>query len=150
MNNISLTGNSVRDVTLRYTNEGKAIGTSAIAVRRKFKNQKGEYEADFINFKAFGKTAELMADYVRKGDRFGISGTLQIDQVDKPDGTRSYYTNVLVNDFDFPEKTRQGDAAAPAPRSQQTQQQRPNDYQAPPSEGDPFAGEGLTDDDLPF
>lgn len=116
MNIIALTGNSVRDVELSYTQAGKAIGKGTIAVRRDFKNQQGEYQSDFINFTAFGKTAEIMANHIHKGDKFGINGRLQIDTYDK-DGQRQYFTNVVVNGFDFPDKKReQGQAPQQQPQ----------------------------------
>ena len=58
MNIIALTGNATKDIELTYTQSGTAVGKGSIAVRRDFKNkQTGEYETDFINFTAFGKTA---------------------------------------------------------------------------------------------
>lgn len=137
MNVIALTGNAVKDVELKYTQSGTAIGSGIIAVRRDFKNkQTDEYETDFINFKAFGKTAEIMANHIQKGDKFGINGRLQIDTYEK-DGKRQYFTNVVVNGFDFPDKKRE--------QGQAPQQQ----YSRP----DPFAGNGpieVDDSDLPF
>ena len=107
MNVITLTGNSTKDVALKYTPGGAAIGSGTIAVRRDFKNkQTGEYETDFINFTAFGKTAEIMADYIKKGDKFGISGRLQ-NRTYEQDGQRKYFTEVVVNSFDFPDKKKE-------------------------------------------
>ena len=106
MNVITLTGNAVKDIDLRYSQSGTAIGKGTIAVQRDFKNkQTNEYETDFINFTTFGKQAEIMANHIQKGDKFGITGRLQIDQYDK-DGQRQYFTNVVVNSFDFPNKSK--------------------------------------------
>ncbi len=108
MNIIALTGNATKDIELTYTQSGTAVGKGTIAVRRDFKNkQTGEYETDFINFTAFGKTAEIMANYIHKGDKFGINGRLQIDVYDGQDGQRKYFTNVVVNGFDFPDKKKE-------------------------------------------
>ena len=108
MNIIALTGNATKDIELTYTQSGTAVGKGSIAVRRDFKNkQTGEYETDFINFTAFGKTAEIMANYIHKGDKFGINGRLQIDVFDGQDGQRKYFTNVVVNGFDFPDKKKE-------------------------------------------
>lgn len=105
MNTISLTGRSVKDIELKATPSGSFVGNGTIAVRRDFKNkQTGEYETDFINFVALGKTSEIMADYVRKGDQFGITGRLQIRIWNKDDGTKQYFTEIIVNSFDFPNK----------------------------------------------
>lgn len=140
MNSIALTGNATKDFELKYTPGGVAIAAGTIAVRRDFKNkQSGEYDTDFINLKAFGKTAELICEWVRKGDKFGVNGRLQIDTYDK-DGQRQYFTSVAVSNFDFPDKKR---------NEGQTQQQN---YTR--TDEDPFStGSGpieVSDDDLPF
>ena len=124
MNIITVTGNSVKDIELKATPSGSFVGNGTIAVRRDFKNkQTGEYETDFINFVALGKTAEIMAQYVNKGDHFGITGRLQIRIWNKDDGTKQYFTEIVVNSFDFPQKKKEGASNnqyannnAPAPR----------------------------------
>lgn len=109
MNIITVTGNSVKDIELKATPSGSFVGNGTIAVRRDFKNkQTGEYETDFINFVALGKTAEIMAQYVNKGDHFGITGRLQIRIWNKDDGTKQYFTEIVVNSFDFPQKKKEG------------------------------------------
>lgn len=141
MNVITLTGNAVKDIELRYTPNGKAVGNGTIAVRRDFKNQNGEYETDFINFVSLGKTGEIMANHIKKGDKFGITGRLQIRKWTKDDGSTQYFTEVIVNGFDFPDKKRN------------EQQDNPRRRNEPPvSNNDPFAGQSISisDDSLPF
>jgi single-strand DNA-binding protein len=136
MNVITLTGNATKDIELRYTPNGKAVGNGTIAVRRDFKNQNDEYETDFINLVILGKTAEIMANYVHKGDKFGVTGRLQIRKWEK-EGKTSYFTEVVVNGFDFPDKKKD----KPAPK-QETR-----------VDNDPFQNNGqinISDDDLPF
>lgn len=109
MNIITVTGNSVKDIELKATPSGSFVGNGTIAVRRDFKDkQTGNYETDFINFVALGKTAEIMAQYVNKGDHFGITGRLQIRIWNKDDGTKQYFTEIVVNSFDFPQKKKEG------------------------------------------
>lgn len=106
MNIIALTGNSTKDLELKYTPGGTAVASGTIAVRRDFKNKTtGEYESDFVNFTAFGKTGEIMADHIKKGSKFGINGRLQIRTYDQ-DGERKYFTEIVVNAFDFPDKKK--------------------------------------------
>ena len=149
MNVITLTGNAVKDVELKYSPAGKAIGNGTIAVRRDFKNQNGEYETDFINFVALGKTGEIMANHIKKGDKFGITGRLQIRKWTKDDGSTQYFTEVIVNGFDFPSK----------PRNEELGNSEPRRRNEPPAtntraDDDPFANNGQTidisDDNLPF
>src|SRR5690625_509620 len=135
MNVITLTGNATKDIELKYSQSGTAIGNGTIAVRRDFKDtQTGEYETDFINFTTFGKQAEIMANHIRKGNKFGITGRLQIRTWDNDQGQRQYFTEVIVNGFDFPDRPKQN--------NQQLQ-----------SQSNPFQGAeplDITDSDLPF
>lgn len=133
MNVITLTGNATKDIELKYTPNGKAVASGTIAVRRDFKNQQGEYETDFINFTALGGVSEVMANHIRKGDKFGITGRLQIRRWED-----KYYTEVIVNGFDFPDKKKTSEARQP-------KQNKPV--------SDPFEGQGqinISDEDLPF
>lgn len=142
MNNVSLSGRTTRDIELRFTPAGKAVANGTIAVQRKFKNQNGDYEADFIDFVAWGKTGELLAQYVKKGDHFSISGNLQTRVWVRTDGSRQKTTEVNVQDFDFPVKPKREQSS---PRQTEPQQ---------PTINDPFANDGqpinISDDDLPF
>jgi single-strand DNA-binding protein len=137
MNVITLTGNATKDVEIKFTPNGKGIANGTIAVRRDFKNQQGEYETDFINFIALGGLSEVMANHIRKGDKFGITGRLQIRKWDH-DGKTSYFTEVIVNSFDFPDK-----------KNDKPKQDKPTQN----IDHDPFDGQGqinIQDDDLPF
>jgi single-strand DNA-binding protein len=137
LNVITLTGNATKDIELSYSPQGTAFGKGTIAVQRNFKNQEGNYDTDFINFKTIGKISEVMANYFKKGDKFGVTGSLQIDRVEK-DGIVDYYTNVIVNGFDFPTKR---DNAQTGPINMEYK----ND--------DPFSGSkpvDISSDDLPF
>jgi single-strand DNA-binding protein len=139
MNVITLTGNATKDVELKYTPNGKGVANGTIAVRRDFKNQNGEYETDFINFIALGGLSEVMANHVKKGDKFGINGRLQIRKWEKDNGEKQYFTEVIVNGFDFPDKKNQ---------------ERPTNNQPKTRvDEDPFQGNGsidISDDMLPF
>lgn len=140
MNVITVTGNSVKEIELKATASGTFVGNGTIAVRRDFKNkQTGEYETDFINFVALGKTAEIMAQYVNKGDHFGLTGRLQIRVWNKDDGTKQYFTEIIVNSFDFPNKRKDN--------AQQTQQ---TPYQTPQQTQQQNSPPPLSEDDLPF
>ena len=140
MNVITLTGNATKDFELKYTPSGTPIGNGLIAVRRDFKNQQGEYETDFINLVVIGKLSEIMANYVRKGDKFGVTGRLQIRKWEK-DGKAQYFTEVVVNGFDFPDKKNKDNSD----KNKDKPKTKVNE--------DPFAGHGqldISEEDLPF
>lgn len=142
MNIVTLTGRSVKPIEIKVTPNGKEVATGTIAVQRNFKNQQGEYESDFLNFVAWGAKAALLANYVNKGDFFGISGSIQTRNFEGQDGKRVWMTEINVQDFDFPVKPK-GQS-----NNQGQQQQR---HTADP--GDPFKNDEPADvdpNDLPF
>lgn len=76
MNEVSLIGHIVRDISLTTTKEGKKVLNNSIAVDRIYRSESGQ-TADFIPFTAWGKTAELLSEYCRKGDQVALTGRLQ-------------------------------------------------------------------------
>ncbi|MSA99649.1 single-stranded DNA-binding protein [Finegoldia sp. BIOML-A3] len=109
MNNVSLMGRLTRDVDLRMTNSNLAVGRFNVAVDRKLSKEKrqeaeknNQPTADFIGCIAFGKMAENIATYFRKGQRIAVSGHIQTGSYEK-DGQRIYTTDVVVDSFDFVE-----------------------------------------------
>lgn len=96
MNLVVLTGRLTRDPELKYGQSGKAYSRFSLAVDRPF--QKGE--ADFINCVAFGKTAELIGEYLRKGRKVGVQGSLQMNRYEVNGEKRTSY-DVLVNNIEF-------------------------------------------------
>lgn len=95
MNKINIIGNVVRDPELRQTAAGAKYARFTLAVNRSFGN-----ETDFINCTAWEKRAELIEKYVKKGNKLGVSGRLEINKTEK-DGTVTYHHAVIVEDFDF-------------------------------------------------
>lgn len=145
MNTTSLTGRAVKEIELRYTQSGKAVASGTIAVQRKFKNAQGEYESDFIDFVAWGKGGELIANYVKKGEHFGITGTLQTRMYENSEGRKVKVTEVNVSDFDFPVR--------PKGQSNNQQNNQTTSQSNTPTSNDPFAGAqpiDMSDDSLPF
>ena len=108
MNVVTLMGRLSKDPELRYTPQGMASTRITVAVDRGYNQQKrqeaeaqNQPTADFINCVAFGKTAELIANYFNKGQRIGVVGKIQTGSYNKQDGTRVYTTDVLVTSVEF-------------------------------------------------
>lgn len=99
LNRAVLTGRLTRDVDLRYTQSGTAVGTFSLAVDRQFTNQKGERDADFINCVIWRKSAENFANFVHKGSLVGIDGRIQTRNYENQQGQRVYVTEVVVENF---------------------------------------------------
>lgn len=105
MNVFNGIGRLTKDVDMKYTQSGTAVARFTIAINRPFKNENGNYEADFINCVAFGKRAETIAQYARKGHRIGITGSIMTGSYEK-EGQKVYTTDVNVTGFTFLESAQ--------------------------------------------
>lgn len=102
-NRVLLMGNLTRDIEVRHTSQNMAIAKMGLAVNRKFKTQSGESreEVTFIDCDAFGRTAEIMAQYLRKGSPVFIEGRLKLDQWQDQQGNKRNKLFVVVESFQF-------------------------------------------------
>lgn len=140
MNVVVLIGRLTRDPELKFGQSGKAYSRFSLAVDRPF--QKGE--ADFINCVAFGKTAELIGEYLRKGRKVAVNGRLQMNRYETNGEKRTSY-DVLVENIEFVE-SRQGSA-----EGNDNNFHRPEPKVSSPAQDDftPSSSE-FDDDEFPF
>ena len=101
MNKVILIGRLTKDPELRYTQSGTGVATFTLAVNRRFSNQNGEREADFINCVAWQKSAEFVANYFKKGQEMALEGRLQVRTYDGNDGQRKWVTEVVADQIEF-------------------------------------------------
>lgn len=101
MNKVILIGNLTRDPECNETMNGVMMCRFSIAVSRKYKNNEGGYDADFINCVAWRNNAEFASKYAKKGTKVGVVGTLQTRTYDAEDGTKRYSTDVVVDEFEI-------------------------------------------------
>ncbi len=113
MNVVILYGRLTRDPDLKYSQGGVANCFTTVAVDRGMTKEKrqeaeaaGRPTADFIGIKAFGKTAELLANYFHKGNRIALEGRIQTGSYEK-NGERVYTTDVIVNRLHFVESAKE-------------------------------------------
>ncbi len=103
MNLVVLNGRLTRDPELKFGQSGKAYSRFSIAVDRPFSSaEKGNQTADFINCVAFGKTAEFIGEYFRKGKKILLNGSLQMNQYESEGKKITTYV-VIVNSVEFGE-----------------------------------------------
>lgn len=95
MNLVVLTGRLARDPELKYGQSGTAYCRFTLAVNRVAKD-----EADFIGCTAFGKTAEIVGEYLRKGSMIGVQGRLQTSSYEV-NGEKRYRTDVIIDRVEF-------------------------------------------------
>lgn len=102
MNSVQLVGRLTRDPEMRYTDGGSTIARFSLAVDRRYKSENGP-TADFPNCVAFGRTAEFIEKYFRKGMRMGCQGRIQTGSYTNNDGQKVYTTDVVVESCEFVE-----------------------------------------------
>ncbi len=102
LNKVFLYGNLTRDPELRAIPSGQQVASFGIATNRTFKNKEGaqQEQTEFHNIVAFGRTAEVMGQYLKKGRPVFIEGRIQTRSWDK-DGAKQYRTEVVVDTFQF-------------------------------------------------
>jgi single-strand DNA-binding protein len=106
MNSVNLIGNLVKDLEIRNTASGMAVGRSTIAINKKIK---GVDSTSFIDITAFDKIAENIAKFFRKGNKIAITGHLQQDTwEDKQTGKTITKLYVVVDGFDFMQAPKDG------------------------------------------
>ncbi len=138
VNKAMLLGNLTRDPELRYTPQGAAVCEFALALNRSYTNkQTGQRvdEVSFIEIVAWGRTAELCAEYLKKGRQVFVEGRLQQDRWESQDGKKMSRVRVTAESVTFvgsrPAGGEAKGGAAPAPEA------------APPEEAGP-------PEDIPF
>ena len=101
MNFIILLGNLTKDVELKKTANSTAVAKFIVAVPRNDKNK----TTDFLQCTAFGKNAENISKFFKKGNRIAITGTLQNNNYTDSDKRKHYRNSIIVKSFAFCEKS---------------------------------------------
>ncbi len=150
-NKVIIAGNLTRDPELRYTPKGTAIARLGMALNRTWKSETGETreEVTFVDVDAFGRQAEVLAQYVKKGRPLLVEGRLKLDTwEDKNTHQKQSKLRVVLEGFSFLD-TKGSDAAAPG-----AEVPRARPAAAPATTGAAAAAEPeappVEEDDVPF
>ena len=100
---------------MRYTQSQKAVCTFTLACNREFKNEQGNYDADFMPVVVWGKAAELCGNSLQKGHRLLVEGRLQIRNFEGKDGQKRYVAEVIASNVEFIERKEKQDAGQEVP-----------------------------------
>ena len=152
-NKVIIAGNLTRDPELRYTPKGTAIARLGMALNRSWKTETGETrdEVTFVDVDAFGRQAEVIAQYVKKGRPLLVEGRLKLDTwEDKNTHQKQSKLRVVLEGFSFLD-SKGGDAAAPgaeAPRARAATS--PVAPAAPAAPGPEPEAPAPEEDDVPF
>lgn len=134
MNHVVLMGRLAKDPELKYSQTGKAFSKFTVAVNREFNRE----EADFINCAAWGKTAEIIAEYLRKGRRIALQGRISVSNYEQNGETR-WSTEVVVDKFEFVDTANSQKAGNSQMQSKKSENSSANDND-----------EIMDDDNFPF
>lgn len=110
MNTVILTGRVTKDIEARDTSTGRKVASFTIAVDRRTKDGKA---TDFFDCVAWGKTAELLGEYVKKGNMIGVDGSLQTRTYEDKNGVTHKVVEVLTDKVDF--FSSRNETASPKP-----------------------------------
>ena len=143
MNKVILIGNLASDPESRTTSSGVATCTFRLAVQRRFANQQGVREADFLPIVCWRQTAELCSKYLLKGRKVAVEGSIQTRSYDAQDGTKRFVTEIIADSVEFLSSREESKPAEPNHITQSVMNQVRETFGAEFTE--------VTDDDaLPF
>lgn len=103
LNKATLIGNLTKDPEIKSLPSGVTVGNFSIATNKSYKDKSGNKreEVQFHNIITFGKTAEIIHQYVKKGHQIYVEGEIQTRSWDDKEGKKQYRTEILVNNFQF-------------------------------------------------
>ncbi len=109
-NKVFLMGNLTRDPEVRHTTGNNAVANIGLAVNRRFRTQDGQNreETTFVDCEAWGRTAETMAQYLKKGRPVFVEGRLKLDQWQDKEGNNRSKLKVVIDNFQFIDSRESG------------------------------------------
>ncbi len=150
LNKVTLYGNLTRDPELKALPGGQQVASFGLATNRSFKNKEGQQQeqSEFHNIVAFGRTAEVMGQYLKKGRPAYIEGRIQTRSWDK-DGVKQYRTEIVVDTFQFGPQAAGERSGGGAPSAAPA---RSNEQEAPAFGGEAiqYPDEEINPEDIPF
>ena len=105
MNKVELVGRLTKDPEVKLTSNQTQFCNFTVAVDRRFKDQNGQRQADFINCVAWRQTAVFIQKYFHKGNRIGLVGSIQTRSYDDQNGQKRFITEVVVDEAEFVESS---------------------------------------------
>lgn len=148
LNKAMVYGNLTRDPEMKALPSGMNVTSFSLATNRRYKDRDGNYQdaVDYHNVVVFGRQAETVNQYLKKGSGTYVEGRMQTRSWEK-DGQKHYRTEVVADRVQFGPRSggEAGDAGAPAPAAAATS----NDTPAAPAAPD-YPEEDINPEDIPF
>jgi single-strand DNA-binding protein len=148
VNKVILLGNLGKDPEIKFLPSGQAVANFSIATTDRYKDKAGEWQdrTEWHNVVAYARTAEIVRDYVKKGNKLYVEGRLTTRSWDDKDtGKKVYRTEVVVNDLVLIGGRGDGEGGGSYSGSRQGSSQGGYSQPAPD-----YGDTGITDDDIPF
>ncbi len=146
LNKVFVLGNLTRDPELKSLPSGMQVCSFGLATNRVYKDRDGnkQEQVEFHNVVAFGRSGELIAQYMQKGRQLFIEGRIQTRSWDQ-DGQKRYRTEIIVDQFQFGDSKQGGGAQQSAPVAEASKNEAP-------AGGDTidYPDEEINPDDIPF
>ena len=114
MNKVELIGRLTKEPELKLTSNQVQFCSFTVAVDRKFKDANGQRQADFISCLAWKNTAVFIQKYFHKGNRIGITGSIQVRSFDNAEGKKCFITEVIAEEVEFVESSTANANSNPA------------------------------------
>ena len=149
VNKVILVGNLGNDPDMKYTASGAAVAKISVATKDSWKDkQTGENQerTEWHRVVAFGRLAEIMGEYLRKGSQVYIEGRLQTNKWQDQNGQDRYTTEIVANDMQML-GARGGEGGGGRPQSGGSQYRNPQTQQ---TQAQPKPDNDFADDDIPF
>lgn len=155
INKVILYGNLTKDPELKSLPSGIHVNSFSVATNRSTKDATGAKKdiVEYHNVVAFGKTAEVIHQYVKKGNPIYIEGRMQTRSWDGTDGKKNYRTEVVLETFQFGPKAGAGTGSSNAPYTPSSSPSANNDGadQSIPDAGEvQYPDEDINPEDIPF
>jgi single-strand DNA-binding protein len=154
VNKVILLGNVGKDPEVKFAASGTAIASFSLATTERFKDKSGEWQdrTEWHALTAFGKTAEIIRDYVKKGSKLYVEGSLRTTSWDdKQSGQKRYKTEIVVNDISLLSGRGEGESGGGSySRSSSSGSSSSYDQRGPSSNDELMHSAEITDDDIPF
>jgi single-strand DNA-binding protein len=152
VNKVILLGNVGKDPEVKFLPSGSAVANFSIATTERFKDKGGEWQdkTEWHNLAAYGKLAEIIRDYVKKGAKLYVEGRLTTRSWDdKESGKKVYRTEIIVGDISLLSGRGEGEGGGSYAKSSSSSTASFDQRSSGPAEDYGHAAE-ITDDDIPF
>jgi single-strand DNA-binding protein len=150
VNKVTLLGNLGKDPEVKYTPSGTPVAKFTVATSDRFKDKEGQWQdrTEWHNVTAWARTAEIVGEYLKKGSKVYLEGSLRTHSWDdKQTGQKKYMTEIVVNELVLLGGRGESGGGGDSNRSSGNNN---FDQRAPEPEAAPVGSGPISDEDIPF